>query len=101
MSDHHPVARGKRLQMTPPVPAVTLTTDPALLLRVVYNMILNALAATEDRGEVRLRVEPLSDAVDFCLGIARKRASYNLNGYGSARLEDKPPHLDCHGTERI
>jgi hypothetical protein len=34
--------------------------------------------------------------------VARgKRAFYNLNGYGSGCLADKPPHLDCHGTERI
>jgi signal transduction histidine kinase len=67
MSDHHPAACGKHLQVVPPSPTVTLSTDPALLLRIVYNMVINALEATDNGGEVRLRVETGPNAVDFCV----------------------------------
>jgi PAS domain-containing protein len=62
---HHPAARGRNLWLGPAAPGTTLATDPALLLRVVYNMVLNALEATEAGGEVRLCVEADKRGVRF------------------------------------
>ncbi len=50
----HPASGGRRVETLPvPLPA-TFTSDPDLLLRVVYNMALNALEATPPDQTVRL-----------------------------------------------
>lgn len=51
---HHQVAYGKRLIVDDEIPSVDLWTDPAVLDRVLVNMIKNAFEATEEDGAVRL-----------------------------------------------
>jgi signal transduction histidine kinase len=50
----HPAARERRLEIGPPAEDVELSTDRSLLLRVVVNMVRNALEATAEGGAVRL-----------------------------------------------
>jgi len=51
---HHPALQDKRLEITPPQPDRTLHADTTILHQIVYNMILNALEATEAGGIVKL-----------------------------------------------
>ncbi len=64
----NPVSQGKRLTIPDDVPAVTVTTDHSLLLRVLGNMINNAFEATEAGGEIRLWVEQPAGKIVFCVG---------------------------------
>jgi signal transduction histidine kinase len=56
----HAAARGRRLQVAPVPPDVEVYTDRSLLLRVLVNMVQNALEASPYGGEVRIfaAVEP-------------------------------------------
>ena len=51
---NHPAAKDKTLLMPEHYPAMTIKTDISLLLRIVCNMIINALEATAQGGIVRL-----------------------------------------------
>jgi signal transduction histidine kinase len=51
------LAEHKALQFAPPVPDVAMHTEPSLLLRVLRNMITNALEATPEGGEVKVTHE--------------------------------------------
>ncbi|MFO0934194.1 MAG: HAMP domain-containing sensor histidine kinase [Planctomycetota bacterium] len=48
---HHPVAEGRRLEVAPGTDDVALTTDPAVVGRVLGNLVKNALEASAP-GEV-------------------------------------------------
>jgi signal transduction histidine kinase len=61
----HPATRDRRLVLEPVPPELDLETDAGLLLRVLTNMILNALEATPPGGEVRVRCEPEPGGVAF------------------------------------
>ncbi|HSN13803.1 MAG TPA: sensor histidine kinase [Anaeromyxobacteraceae bacterium] len=62
---HHPVARGKRLEVSGNGDGAVIETDPYLLRRVVTNMLVNAFEATPVGGEVRLIVEAGLKQVGF------------------------------------
>ena len=62
----HPAAQGRQLTMVRP-PAASLTTDLSLLLRVLTNMLTNALEATPEGGVVKLWVEPQERNLVFCV----------------------------------
>lgn len=64
---NHPVARGKKISMPEDYPFVTIKTDVSLLLRVLFNMIINALEATPENGEVKVWIEHNSDFLSFCV----------------------------------
>jgi signal transduction histidine kinase len=49
----HPVSRERRLEIAVEGPELELTTDPTLLVRVLANMVRNALEATPAGGRVR------------------------------------------------
>ncbi|NOQ51018.1 MAG: GHKL domain-containing protein [Desulfuromonadaceae bacterium] len=51
---NHPAAINKNLQFSPSWPTLTVNTDTSLLLRVLCNMITNALEATEKNGTVKV-----------------------------------------------
>ena len=62
---HHPVTSQKELVFSPDVPSLELRTDLSALSRVLSNMIINALEATDIGGRVRVWVEVDSGAVSF------------------------------------
>jgi signal transduction histidine kinase len=64
--EHHPAAADKVLQM-PVAPEVFFKTDLALLLRVLCNMVTNALEATPARGVVRLAAYTDARTVAFAV----------------------------------
>jgi signal transduction histidine kinase len=61
----HPSMKGKTLSIRVPEHPVHLATDLPLLTRVLGNMLINALEATEQGGEVRFWVEEREQAVIF------------------------------------
>jgi signal transduction histidine kinase len=61
----HRLTSGRRLTVTPPLPDAAITTDPALLTRVLVNMTTNALEATPDGGEARVWCESDGAAVTW------------------------------------
>ena len=63
----HPVAHGKRIRFEDPAADPTLSTDPALLFRVLCNMIINAFEATEPQGEVIVWMTQELGSVTFCV----------------------------------
>jgi len=62
---HQPAAHGKRTTITQPPATVTIRTDLTLLLRVLGNMVLNALEATPIDGEIRIKAATTPEAVSF------------------------------------
>lgn len=54
---NHPAALDKSVRAINNAPGLSLSTDMALLTRVLCNMVTNALEATEARGEVRLVID--------------------------------------------
>jgi len=67
----HPAAREKRLSLPEEVGTVTVSTDAALMLRVLCNMIINAFEATPAGGEVRVWLEPEPERLTFCVWNAQ------------------------------
>jgi signal transduction histidine kinase len=63
----HPVARGKRISMPEDYPLVSIKTDVSLLLRVLFNMVINALEATDENGEVKIWIVQDGDILSFCV----------------------------------
>ena len=63
--ENHPAAEGKELVLSDETSPRVLYTDVSALSRVLANMIINGLEATEDGGTVRLWTEHLQDAVTF------------------------------------
>ncbi len=55
----HFAAQGRRLELEPAASGIELEADPSLLLRVLVNMVRNALEASEAGGVVRVRCERL------------------------------------------
>ena len=53
----HPVAHDKNIDISKSYPAVSIKTDISLLLRVLCNMIINALEATAKNGVVKIWLE--------------------------------------------
>jgi len=71
MSFLHPAAMNKTIHFPPSVPLVSFSTDFNLLLRVLYNMVINALEATEDGGEIKITIEQLNEGLSFAVWNAR------------------------------
>ncbi len=64
---HHPESKGKRIEISQGDPDMKITTDVAALSRILCNMVINALEATEEEGTVRVWTEPDGDHVSFCV----------------------------------
>jgi len=60
-----PSATDHAIQVVTPPPDAALTTDPALLRRVLGNMLKNALEATEPGGTVTLGCRRHGDKIEF------------------------------------
>ena len=61
----HPAARGRSLAVKGDIPALNLHTDPVLLLRILGNMVINALEATPTGQTVQIAVRPTEAAIEF------------------------------------
>ncbi|MBN1378578.1 MAG: sensor histidine kinase [Gammaproteobacteria bacterium] len=61
----HPVAKGRELILPAISQDIRITTDQALVVRILVNMIKNALEASEENGQVSLSVEQISRSVSF------------------------------------
>lgn len=61
----HEAARGRVLRFPETLPRILLRTDGAALYRILLNMIVNALEATEEGGEMRVSLEQQPGAVVF------------------------------------
>ena len=61
----HPAASGKSIVVTTHDGDVNIVTDRAVLLRILSNMIINALEATTGGGTVRLALERTESAIVF------------------------------------
>lgn len=61
----HEVAYAKHVVMPDPVPSRVLHTDPAVLRRVLINMMMNALEATPKNGTIRLDFVETAKGVTF------------------------------------
>ncbi len=62
---HHPAAEDRSIVFPQAVPDRHVRTDPSLLLRILTNMLANALEATPEGGEVRIRVEEEAGGLSF------------------------------------
>jgi signal transduction histidine kinase len=63
----HPAAKGRFLNLGQVDPQQRFVTDFSLLLRILTNMLINALEATEEGGEVKFWVEEEDDSITFCM----------------------------------
>lgn len=61
----HEAAVDRTLEYPAALPDLTLRSDLSLLMRVLSNMVLNALEATPVGGTVRVWPEPVDGAVEF------------------------------------
>lgn len=62
---NHPVAQGKNLNFSKNYPIVSIKTDISLLLRVLCNMIINALEATTENGVVKIWLKNEDNFLSF------------------------------------
>lgn len=64
---HHPAALGRRIEFAASPAGLQVMADDTVLLRVVCNMVVNALEATREGGSIRVCVEDHRDHVEFCV----------------------------------
>jgi signal transduction histidine kinase len=69
---NHPAAQGKTLAFPENYPDLSLHTDLSLFLRVLCNMVINALEATREGGLVKIRVEHEGNRLSFCVWNAQE-----------------------------
>ncbi|MDY6790361.1 MAG: PAS domain-containing sensor histidine kinase [Thermodesulfobacteriota bacterium] len=68
----HPVAHGKHIDISKSYPVVSIKTDLSLLLRVLCNMIVNALEATAKKGVVKVWLEHEDHFLSFFVWNSKK-----------------------------
>lgn len=64
---NHPAAQKKKIKFQNNYPDIFINTDISLLSRVLYNMTINALEATDENGIVKIWIEHEEDIVSFCV----------------------------------
>lgn len=88
---NHPAASGKILTIVEPIPAIDITTDVPLLVRVVNNMLVNAMEATAEGGEIKLWLDQGKDSITFSVWnaavIPRDTAKRIFQRYFSTKQE--------------
>jgi len=76
---NHPAAEGRTLLLQAPAAGTRIRTDFSMLVRVLCNMVVNALEATPEKGSVRLWVDDQDASITFCVwndgAIAKQAAS--------------------------
>lgn len=65
VAEHHPSARNKRIVFTEEDGAAVVHTDLSLVIRVLLNMIINALEATDENGHIAFDVKKGDNQVIF------------------------------------
>ena len=65
--ESHPAAAEKRLSFASIAANLTFKTDLAMLLRVLGNMVVNALEASAIGEEVRVSAAPFNDGLQLCV----------------------------------
>jgi K+-sensing histidine kinase KdpD len=66
-SRYHPAQVGRELEIIRPTIDFSIASDPTILHRVLYNMVINALEATPAGGKVRLTVARYEQKVVFAV----------------------------------
>ncbi|MBN2417889.1 MAG: HAMP domain-containing histidine kinase [Deltaproteobacteria bacterium] len=61
----HPLCNNRKIEFPDNYPHIRFSTDVTLLIRVLSNMIINALEATPENGVVRVSVERLYESLRF------------------------------------
>lgn len=69
---NHPVATGKNISISESYPVVSIKIDISLLLRILCNMVINALEATAKNGEVKIWLEHEDGFLSFCVWNAQE-----------------------------
>lgn len=64
---NHPVAAQKTIAVENKIPEISIKIDISLLSRILINMVLNALEATEENGVVKIWLEDKTDLLSFCV----------------------------------
>jgi hypothetical protein len=64
---NHPAADGRTLLLQAPAAGTRIRTDFSMLVRVLCNMVVNALEATQENGGVTLWVEDDEAGITFCV----------------------------------
>jgi hypothetical protein len=83
----HPDAQDRRLELRAEPPALELRTDASLLLRVLVNMVRNALEATPPGGVVRVH--------GMSPDASGRRMRFAVHNAGAI-----PPHVQCRIFQR-
>lgn len=65
--ENHPTSNDRRIEFAEVYPDISIKTDICLLLRVLCNMVINALEATERYGVVKVWSKQRNDLLDFCI----------------------------------
>lgn len=76
---NHPAAKTKKIEIADVYPNVTIKTDMSLLLKVLCNMIINALEATEKNSVVKIWSEHNNGFLSFCVWNAQEIPSQIAN----------------------
>lgn len=69
---NHPAVQKKSIAFPENYPNISVNTDISLLLRVLCNIIINALEATETDTAVKVRLEHTADALSFFVWNAQE-----------------------------
>ncbi len=65
--DNHPASNEKSIKFSEDFPFLTIKTDINLLLRVLCNIVINALEATDKKGVVNIWLEHENNYAIFCV----------------------------------
>lgn len=65
--NQHPASRNKHIESTQLVDDINITTDAAAIFRVLCNMVINGLEATDEGGTVKFWIESGDSEVTFCV----------------------------------
>lgn len=69
---NHPAALGKKIDYQEDYPAVSIYTDSSLLSRILCNMVINALEATNENGFIKVWIEQYGRCLTFCVWNAQR-----------------------------
>jgi K+-sensing histidine kinase KdpD len=64
---NHPAADGRTLILQAPSAGTRIRTDFSMLVRVLSNMVVNALEATKEKGTVTLWIDDDDASITFCV----------------------------------